>query len=90
MVPLSSCSYGRGRQEKFFKKKFGAVTNFQSHLVCFFLCALASDASGELNVLGHDRDTLGVNRAQVGVFEQTDQVGLGGFLKHKVLFHIKV
>ena len=47
------------------------------------LSPLASDASGELDVLGHDGDTLGVDGAQVGVLEETDQVSLGGFLKNK-------
>ena len=43
--------------------------------------SLASDSSGELHVLGHDGDSLGVDGAQVGVFEEADQVGLGGFLE---------
>jgi len=43
--------------------------------------ALATDALGELHVLGHDGDTLGVDGAAIGVFVETDQVGLGGFLK---------
>jgi hypothetical protein len=45
------------------------------------LRALTTDAAGELNVLGHDRHTLGVDRAQVGVFEKTDEVSLGRFLE---------
>ena len=45
------------------------------------LSALSTDASGHLNVLGHDCDTLGVDGAQVGVLEETDQVGFGSFLK---------
>ena len=45
------------------------------------LGALATDAAGELDVLGHDRDTLGVDGAQVGVFEEADEVGLGSFLE---------
>jgi hypothetical protein len=47
----------------------------------FFLSALASDAAGQLNVLGHDGHALGVDGAQVGVLEQTHQVGLGGLLQ---------
>ena len=34
-----------------------------------------------MHVLGHDSDSLGVNGAKVGVFEETDQVALGGFLE---------
>lgn len=44
------------------------------------LSTLATNATGQLNVLGHNGDTLGVNGAQVGVLKQTDQVGLRGFL----------
>ena len=46
-----------------------------------FLGSFSSDSSGQLDVLGHDRDSLGVDCAQVGVFEQADQVALTGFLK---------
>ena len=45
------------------------------------LGALATDAAGELDVLGHDGDTLGVDGAQVGVLEEANKVGLGGLLK---------
>jgi len=46
-----------------------------------FLCTLATDPPGQLDVLGHDGDTLGVDGAQVGVLKQTDQVGLAGLLQ---------
>jgi len=45
------------------------------------LCSLATDSSCQLNVLWHDGDTLGVDGAQVGVFEEADEVGFGGFLE---------
>ena len=45
------------------------------------LSALSADAAGQLDVLRHDGDTLGVDGAQVGVFEKTDQVGLASLLK---------
>ena len=48
-----------------------------------FLAALSTNASGELDVPWHDGDTLGVDGSQVGVLEETDQVGLGGFLESK-------
>ncbi len=41
------------------------------------LSSLATNATGQLDVLWHDGDTLGVGGAQVGVLKQTDQVGLG-------------
>ena len=45
------------------------------------LCALTPDSPGQLNVLGHDGDALGVDCAQVGVFEETDEVGFAGLLE---------
>jgi len=45
------------------------------------LAALSANASGELDVLGHDGHSLGVDGAEVGVFEEGHQVGLGGFLE---------
>ena len=36
---------------------------------------------GQLDVLGHDGDSLGVDGAQVGVLKQTNQVSLAGLLK---------
>jgi len=45
------------------------------------LCALPTDPPGQLDVLGHDGDTLGVDGAQVGVLEQPNQVGLAGLLQ---------
>ena len=37
--------------------------------------------SSKLDVLGHDGDALRVDRAEVGVFEEADEVGLGSFLE---------
>jgi len=45
------------------------------------LSPLSTDPPCELDVLGHDGDTLGVDGAQVGVLEQPDQVGLAGLLE---------
>ena len=45
------------------------------------LSTLATDTPGQLDVLGHDGDTLGVDGAQVGVLEETDQVGLASLLQ---------
>ena len=47
------------------------------------LGALATDAAGELDVLGHDGHALGVDGAEVGVLEETDEVRLGSFLKRQ-------
>ena len=45
------------------------------------LSSLSTDAAGQLDVLGHDGDTLGVDGAQVGVLKQPDEVGLTGLLQ---------
>ena len=45
------------------------------------LRALATDATGQLDVLGHDGHTLGVDGSQVGVLKQAHQVGLGSLLE---------
>src|SRR6202142_204727 len=45
------------------------------------LSTLATDATGQLDVLWHDRHTLGVDGAQVGVLEETDEVGLARLLQ---------
>ena len=45
------------------------------------LCTLSADTTGQLDVLGHDGHPLGVDGAQVGVLEQTDQVSLAGLLQ---------
>ena len=45
------------------------------------LRSLPSDSSGQLDVLGHDGDSLCMDGAQVGVFEQPYKIGLCCFLK---------
>jgi hypothetical protein len=45
------------------------------------LSTLATDAAGQLDVLGHNGNTFGVDGAQVGVLEQTHQVGLRRLLQ---------
>ena len=45
------------------------------------LSTLSADPPGQLDVLGHDGDPLGVDGAQVGVLKETDEVGLAGLLE---------
>jgi hypothetical protein len=52
-------------------------------LLVAYLSSLSANTASQLNILGHDCDTLGVNGTQVGIFEKSDKVGLGGFLKGK-------
>ena len=47
------------------------------------LRALATDAAGKLDVLGHDGHTLGVDGAQVGILEEANKVCLGSLLQSK-------
>ena len=47
------------------------------------LGALAPDPPGELDVLRHDGHPLGVDRAQVGVLEEADEVSLGRLLERE-------
>ena len=49
--------------------------------VLLYLSSLSTDTASQLDVLGHDGDPLGVDGAQVGVLEQTNQVGLAGLLE---------
>ena len=43
--------------------------------------AVASDPPCQVHVLLQDGDALGMDGAEVGVLEDTDDVGLGGFLE---------
>eukprot|EP00955_Chlamydomonas_euryale_P102795 365444-Chlamydomonas_euryale.AAC.6 len=52
------------------------MTHSQCAAAWVRLRALATDAARQLDVLGHDGDALGVDCRQVGVLEQTNQVGL--------------
>jgi hypothetical protein len=45
------------------------------------LRSLTSDTTGQLDILGHDSDTLGVNGTQVGIFKESNEVGFGRLLK---------
>ena len=44
------------------------------------LHALATDAAGQLDILGEDRHALGVDGTQVRVLEEANEVGLGSLL----------
>ena len=45
------------------------------------LSSLSSDSSGQLDVLGHDGDSLGVDGAQVGVLKESNKVSLTSLLE---------
>ena len=54
-----------------------------SHTNTGCLRALSADTTGELDVLRHDGDTLGVDGTQVSVLKETNEVGLCGLLEGK-------
>lgn len=47
------------------------------------LGTLSSNSPGQLDIFGHDSDTLGMNSTKVGVFKKSYQVGFTGFLKRE-------
>ncbi len=51
------------------------------HFILQSLGTLAPDAAGQLNILGHNGDALGVNGAQIRILEEADEVGLAGLLE---------
>ena len=59
------------------KRAFGVMEK----RVNYFLGTFATDSAGQLNVLGHDGDTLGVDGAEVGILEKADEVSLRGLLE---------
>ena len=48
------------------------------------LCAFTTDTSGKLDVLGHNSYSLGMDGAEIGIFENANQVGFRGFLNTQV------
>ena len=42
---------------------------------------LSTDAASQLDVLGHDGHPLGMDSTQVGVLEESNEIGLRGFLE---------
>ena len=60
------------------KSRLFRVTRITQHAR---LSTLATDSSGQLDVFRHDGDSLGVDGAQVRIFEKTDQVCLASLLQ---------
>ena len=59
------------------KRAFGVIGWFFFH----FLGAFPTDSAGQLDVLGHDGDALGVDGAEVGILEESDEVSLRRLLE---------
>ena len=47
------------------------------------LGTFSTDTASQLDILGHDSHTLGMDGTQVGIFEKTNKVGFGGLLQSK-------
>ena len=59
------------------KRAFGVIGRVED---CF-LGTFSTDSAGQLDILWHDGDTLGVDGAKVGILEETDKVSLGRLLE---------
>ena len=57
------------------KDEEGANQGFQ------YLGTFATDTTSQLDILGHDRNPLGMDGAKVGILEQSNQVSLTCLLK---------
>jgi hypothetical protein len=47
------------------------------------LGTFSTDTASQLDILGHDSNTLGVDGTQVGILEKTNEVSLSGLLQGK-------
>jgi hypothetical protein len=58
---------------------------FEKILLLVLVClrTFAANATGKLNVFGHDSHTLGVNGTQVRVLKKSYEVGFCSFLEGK-------
>ena len=61
--------------------KEGLWNNKEIPLEASDLSTFSTDTTGQLDVLGHDGHSLGMDGAKVGVFEQSDEVSFSGFLE---------
>ena len=59
------------------KRAFGVIGRVED---CF-LGTFSTDSAGQLDILWHDGDALGVDGAKVGILEETDEVSLRRLLK---------
>lgn len=50
------------------------------------LGSFTTDTSGQLDVFGHNGDTLSMDGAQIGVFKQTNQVCFTSLLQFKLWY----
>ena len=53
------------------------------------LNALTTDAAGELHILGHDSNALGMERAKIRVLEKSNKMRLTSFLRNNTHMHAR-
>ena len=63
------------------KRAVGVVVSVLKMSVSLDLGPLAADSAGELDILGHDGDPLGMNGAEHSVLKEGGEVGLRRLLK---------
>ena len=68
-------------RHQIYRNRDKILTNYFHFFNSNNLGPLAPDPPGELNVLGHNGDSLGMDGTQVSVLEQSNQIGLTGFLE---------
>jgi hypothetical protein len=56
------------------------LTHYMSHYARY-LRALTTNATSQLDILGHDGHTLGVDSTEVGILKQANQVSFSSFLE---------
>ena len=61
------------------KRAFGVIGWFFLH----FLSAFSTDSAGQLDVLGHDGDALGVYGTQICVLKEANVIRFGSLLEGK-------
>ena len=59
------------------KRAVGVMVRY----VFYFLSTLSADTAGQLDVLRHDGNALGVDGAKVGILEKTNEVSLRSLLE---------
>jgi hypothetical protein len=74
-LPGKGCVLKTHRNKRSYKWQHAGTVHAETDLH-----ALATETAGELDIAGHDGDTLGVDGAEVGVGQEGDHVALGGLL----------
>lgn len=81
-VQFGIASYFHGNfRWKFQDVKIEDINTLRGEVYSTALCSFSSDSPSELNIFGHDGDPFRMNGAQIGVFEESDEVGFRSLLQ---------